>query len=379
MFLSKSIPSFTSIQCRTSFVRPAEIKIEGCEFAGKADNLLKILYELKTPKYTDYVLVCRDDREVCAHKSILIMNCEYFYIGLESSLADNIQSRTDLGNFDADIVEQVVAAMYTRKIKIDHSNIEALVEISKYLFFHTLLDACFLFMQVTLSVKNCYSYYRIADMHSMSPFKDNVVSFIKANIDSTLDEEEFCSLPFETVWYFISMDDLQVECEERLFFAIVKWGCVLPERLQTFSRLLQQLRIDSLPKGFIETQLEKYPLLKQAIGEWPPTTLMSMVRPSTVSEELKVACRTGDTFYLYDLKNKQVLTCRNPCSSAARFDFCVAENQIIVISGQYRGSLEKSKIHKIQFDNLAVLKRGMYANDYPWEYETNFKRSRKNC
>ena len=85
---------------------------------------------------------------------------------------------------------------------------------------------------------------------------------IKSNFFSVVKNDEFVSISKNSLINFISSDEIQVEREEEVYQAVLKWvKHDEVNRASDLPELLSHLRGKSLPKGFLKSEMTKEPLL----------------------------------------------------------------------------------------------------------------------
>ena len=204
-----------------------------------------------------------------------------------------------------------------------------------------------------------------------------------------MNSEEFVSISQKDLIRFISSDDIQVEKEEEVYQSVLKWVkhdeanrvAVLPE-------LLKHLRKDSLPKGFLESEMEREPLLMVARSDGDPApkktrkqkgtkrskkgkrvNSVQEVRPSTEIHNVMIGiekyypCKA----FFQDLdENKSFLLSVKSDLEYLRQIFSVRQN-LYVIGGNYHS--HHKKLTAVCFDDLKSA-RPLASERTPLELES---------
>ncbi|XP_032237178.2 kelch-like protein 3 [Nematostella vectensis] len=235
-------------------------------FRGDKNGLLLFLNALRKEGESGF---CDVNLEVegqvfAAHRCVLAANSQFFYTMFTSGMRDSNDSRIKLCSLTSGALSSILDFFYTREINISRDNVVDILEAASFLLLTPVKSACAQIILSALRINNCISTRRVADKYALEELKIKADSFIKKNFQQVRSEEEFLDLSIGELCELISSDDLNVETEEEVFEAVLKWvKHESQNRAMHLPTALPCLRFGSLSSDFVERQIEGESLLQQ--------------------------------------------------------------------------------------------------------------------
>ena len=197
------------------------------------------------------------NKQIAAHKLLLASAVPYFYSMFTHNLLESRQDTITLKDMDPDSVEAIVDFIYTSKIVINQTNVQILLRVSTLLQVNLIQKKCSEFLEQQLDPSNCLGIYAFAEMHGCGHLKTKSKNYCDRNFTKVVKDEEYLSLPFERVRWFLDQNELCVRSEIEVFDAVFHWVCHnIVQRKQHLKALLSLVRLHLLPKKFLASQLE---------------------------------------------------------------------------------------------------------------------------
>ncbi|XP_069647729.1 kelch-like protein 30 isoform X2 [Haliaeetus albicilla] len=191
-----------------------------------AQGVLEGLQRLRTnPKLADVTLVA-GGREFPCHRGVLALCSHYFHAMFSGDFAESIAARVELKEVDPGALEMLLDFAYTGKVTINQGNVEGLMRTSSQLHFPTIQ---------------------------------------KENFEAVSLQEEFLQLSKERLATYLSNDQLQVQEEQSLAEAVLRWVRHDPgPRAQFLPELLELAHLVSLPDQYLQNLLATEPLVRDS-------------------------------------------------------------------------------------------------------------------
>ena len=166
-------------------------------------HLMKGLDDLRKDEVFYDVRMVFGDREILAHKCILIASSDYFkslFLGPIKTKDDKV----DLSSVALDFasVKAVIDFLYTGKIKIDDENLGAVIKLSTFLLVKNIQFICEAYMRESKTLESCLTYYFLAEEYMLDK---NTRSYLAATMHSRFHD----CLIFEESTREISPDQLK--------------------------------------------------------------------------------------------------------------------------------------------------------------------------
>ena len=301
----------------------------GTKYKGRDSSSLSVLNRLRLEGEAGFcdVILEVEGRQLTTHRCVLAANSQFFYTMFSSGMKESNQKVLSLQSICFTSMSLILDYFYTREIVINDENVLDLLNASSFLLVTPVKNACIEHLSSKLGSDNCFSVLQIAEQFGADELAEKANNYIKTNFSIVVKNEEFVSISQEELVCLISSNDILVEEEEEVYRAVLKWVkhdeanrvAVLPE-------LLKHLRKDSLAKGFLESEMEREPLLMVARSDCDPAakeirkargrkrskkgkSLKSVqeVRPSTEIHNVMIGVQKGypRKAFFYDLEKSE--------------------------------------------------------------------------
>ena len=236
----------------------------GFRFKGSESSALSLLNKLRLEGeggFCDVTLEV-EGRQLATHRCVLAASSQFFYTMFHSGMKESNQTLLKLHSVSFDSMSLILDYFYTREIVINYDIVLELLNTASFLLVTPVKKVCIQILSNQLSIENCFSILQVADQFWASELEKRASNYIKENFFSAVNNEEFVSISKKSLIDFISSDEIQVEREEEVYQAVLKWVKYDEEnRVSDLPELLSHLRGKSLPKGFLKSEMSKEPLL----------------------------------------------------------------------------------------------------------------------
>ena len=236
----------------------------GIRFKGSESSALSLLNKLRLEGeggFCDVTLEV-EGRQLATHRCVLAASSQFFYTMFHSGMKESNQTLLKLHSVSFDSMSLILDYFYTREIVINDDNVLELLNTASFLLVTPVKKACIQILNNQLSIENCFSILQVAELFGASELAKRASNYIKENFFSAVNNEEFVSISKKSLIDFISSDEIQVEREEEVYQAVLKWVKYDEEnRVSDLPELLIHLRGKSLPKGFLKSEMSKEPIL----------------------------------------------------------------------------------------------------------------------
>ena len=236
----------------------------GFRFKGSESSALSLLNKLRLEGeggFCDVTLEV-EGRQLATHRCVLAASSQFFYTMFSSGMKESNETLLKLHSVSFDSMSVILDYFYTREIVIDDDNVLELLNTASFLLVTPVKKACIQILNNQLSIENCFSILQVAEQFGASDLEKRASNSIKENFFSAVNNEEFVCISKKSLIDFISSDEIQVEREEEVYQAVLKWVKYDEEnRSSDLPELLSHLRGKSLPKGFLKSEMSKEPLL----------------------------------------------------------------------------------------------------------------------
>ncbi|NXP53716.1 KLH30 protein, partial [Heliornis fulica] len=230
-----------------------------------AQSMLEGLQQLRAnPKLSDVVLVA-DGREFSCHRSVLALCSHYFCAMFSGNFAESIAVRVELKEVDPSALEMLLDFAYTGKVTINQGNVEGLMQTSSQLHFPAIQKVCSRYLRQQMDATNCLGICEFGESHGCPEVSSKAWSFLQENFEAVSQQEEFLQLSKERLAVYLSNDQLQVQEEQSLAEAVLRWVRHDPgPRAQFLPELLELAHLVSLPDQYLQNLLATEPLIRDS-------------------------------------------------------------------------------------------------------------------
>ncbi|OXB83486.1 UNVERIFIED_CONTAM: hypothetical protein H355_006333 [Colinus virginianus] len=230
-----------------------------------AQGVLEGLQRLRAhPKLSDVTLLA-GGREFPCHRGVLALCSHYFHAMFSGDFAESIAARVELKEVDPDALETLLDFAYTGKVTVNQGNVEGLMRTSSQLHFPTIQQVCSRYLRQQMDATNCLGICEFGESHGCPEVSSKAWSFLQENFEAVSQQEEFLLLSKERLAVYLSNEQLQVQEEQSVAEAVLRWVRHDPEqRAQFLPELLELARLVSLPDHYLQNLLAAEPLVRDS-------------------------------------------------------------------------------------------------------------------
>ncbi|XP_076198060.1 kelch-like protein 30 isoform X4 [Aptenodytes patagonicus] len=230
-----------------------------------AQGVLEGLQRLRAnPKLADVTLVAGGQEFPC-HRGVLALCSHYFHAMFSGDFAESIAARVELKEVDPGALEMLLDFAYTGKVTINQGNVEGLMRTSSQLHFPTIQKVCSRYLRQQMDATNCLGICEFGESHGCPEVSSKAWSFLQENFEAVSRQEEFLQLSKERLAVYLSNDQLQVQEEQSLAEAVLRWVRHDPgPRAQFLPELLELAHLISLPDQYLQNLLATEPLVRDS-------------------------------------------------------------------------------------------------------------------
>ena len=214
--------------------------------------LLAMLDSLRKTEELCDVIIKVGIKKLHAHKVVLSACCPYFRAMFTHEMAESRQSEVTIKDVDERAMELLIDFTYTASIKIDETNVQTVLPAACLLQLTEIQDACCEFLKKQLDPSNCLGIKAFADTHACTDLLHVADLYTLHNFQDVINSEEFLLLPIKQLCDIISSDELNVNSEEEVFTAVMKWlKYNLAERRDSLKEVLKHVRLPLVSARFL--------------------------------------------------------------------------------------------------------------------------------
>ncbi len=169
------------------------------------------------------VTLCVDGDEFPCHKIVLSSFSPYFKAMFSGDMAESKQEKVCINGVESGMIRLLIDYAYTSEIHITKTNVQSLLSAANLLEILPVRDACCQFMEKNMDESNCLGIHCFAEAHACTDLQEKAKEFTLHFFPDVCQQEEFLGLTQNKLIEFISNDDLNVDGEETVFNAVMRW------------------------------------------------------------------------------------------------------------------------------------------------------------
>ncbi|KAK2141152.1 hypothetical protein LSH36_1153g00045 [Paralvinella palmiformis] len=218
-------------------------------------SLMEVMKSMYDTKELVDITICVQDHHFQCHKNILAAASPYFRAMFTTDLHEKTQNEVHMYDVDASAMELIIQYAYTARLDISPQNAQNLLSLASLLQMMPVHKACARFMETQLDVTNCVGIYCFAIIHNCMELKNKAEEHIEKNFTLVHRGEEFLQLGHEKVATFLGSSELNVEKEDIVFEALMKWVSYDRSRVEHLAELLPLVRFPLLSSRYIQEKV----------------------------------------------------------------------------------------------------------------------------
>lgn len=126
-----------------------------------------------------------------------------------------------------------------------------------------MVDACATFLSKSLHLDSCIGILNLAESHVLTTLKTGAQDYITSQFSKVIKKPDFLDLPAQSLEIVLQRDDLDVNCEECVFEAVMQWvRDRQDERCPLLARLLSHVRLPLLEPAYFVEKVESDELIR---------------------------------------------------------------------------------------------------------------------
>lgn len=204
------------------------------------------------------------DRSIPCHRLILAACSPYFrefFFSEDGKEAE--RKEVVLENLDPDILESIVNYMYSAEIDINENNVQDVLAVANRFQIPSVFTVCVNYLQKNLSKKSCLAIYRLGLMMDCARLALTARDYIADRFETVAKEEDFLELAPPELFAIIGADALNVEKEEDVFEALMRWVRKdKDKRVKSLEEAFDFIRFRLLSEKYFKDKVEKDDLIK---------------------------------------------------------------------------------------------------------------------
>uniref|UniRef100_A0A671SL55 Kelch-like family member 40b n=1 Tax=Sinocyclocheilus anshuiensis TaxID=1608454 RepID=A0A671SL55_9TELE len=217
------------------------------------------LYDLlESDMMVDCVLKIKDKEFPC-HRLVLAACSSYFRAFFKSGVEESTQKKIVLEDVEPGVMGMILKYLYTSNINVTEQNVQDIFALANMLQIPSIFTVCVSFLQKRLSLSNCLAIFRLGLMLDCPRLAISARNFACERFQLIARDEEFLQLTPSELATIIASDSLNVETEQDVFEALIKWiGHDQEKRLEDLPGLLDCVRLRLVPEDYFTKNVEKH-------------------------------------------------------------------------------------------------------------------------
>ncbi|NXA41350.1 KLH30 protein, partial [Eudromia elegans] len=253
-----------------------------------AQSVLEGLQRLRAnPKLSDVTLLAAG-REFPCHRGVLALCSPYFEAMFSGNFMESISARVELKDVEPDALEVLLDFAYTGKVTINQANVEGLIRTANQLHFPTVQKVCSRYLRQQMDATNCLGICEFGERHGCPEVSSKAWCFLQENFEAVSQQEEFLQLSKERLAAYLSREQLQVQEEQSVAEAVLRWvRHDTAPRAQFLPELLELAHLVSLPEQYLQNLLAAEPLIRDSAASKAVVARYHSPRPSVLPQKLE--------------------------------------------------------------------------------------------
>ncbi|CAH2305713.1 kelch 41 [Pelobates cultripes] len=223
------------------------------------DGLKELLDE---SKFVDCFLKAGDKNLPC-HKLILAACSPYFREFFLSEESEEKKKNVELDNVDPNVLESILKYLYSADIELNDGNVQDIFALASRFQIPSVFTVCVTYLQRRLSPANCLAIFRLGLLLDCPRLAITARDYVSDRFEQICKEDDFLQLAPHELIAVISNDALNVEKEEVVFEAVMKWARTDKEnKVKSLNDVFDCIRFRLMPEKYFKEHVEKDDLIK---------------------------------------------------------------------------------------------------------------------
>uniref|UniRef100_F7EJJ0 BBSome complex member BBS5 n=1 Tax=Callithrix jacchus TaxID=9483 RepID=F7EJJ0_CALJA len=223
------------------------------------DGLKDLLDE---KKFIDCTLKAGDKSLPC-HRLILSACSPYFREYFLSEIDEAKKKEVVLDNVDPAVLDLIIKYLYSASIDLNDGNVQDIFALASRFQIPSVFTVCVSYLQKRLAPGNCLAILRLGLLLDCPRLAISAREFVSDRFVQICKEEDFMQLSPQELISVISNDSLNVEKEEAVFEAVMKWVRTDKEnRVKNLSEVFDCIRFRLMTEKYFKDHVEKDDIIK---------------------------------------------------------------------------------------------------------------------
>ncbi|KAM9332264.1 kelch-like protein 40b [Pholidichthys leucotaenia] len=220
------------------------------------------LYDLlENDKLVDCVLKIKDKEFPC-HRLVLCACSSYFRSIFLSDQEESKKKEVVLEDVEPGVMGLILKYLYTSKINVTEQNVQDIFAVANMYQIPSIFTVCVSFLQKRLTLSNCLAIFRLGLMLDCPRLAVSARNYACERFQLISRDDEFLQLHPSELAAILSNDNLNVETEEAVFEALMKWVSRDTEnREKELPGLLDCIRLRLISEDYLKEKVEKHKLI----------------------------------------------------------------------------------------------------------------------
>ncbi|XP_063789780.1 kelch-like protein 41 [Pseudophryne corroboree] len=223
------------------------------------DGLKELLDE---NKFVDCFLKAGEKSLPC-HRLILAACSPYFREFFLSDESEEKKKNMELDNVEPGVMESILKYLYSADIDLDDGNVQDIFALASRFQIPSVFTVCVTYLQRRLSTANCLAIFRLGLLLDCPRLAVTARDYVCDRFSQICNEDDFQQLAPHELIAVISSDSLNVENEEIVFEAVMKWVRTDKEnKVKNLVEVFDCIRFRLMTEKYFKDHVEKDDLIK---------------------------------------------------------------------------------------------------------------------
>lgn len=217
---------------------------------------------LENDKFVDCVLKIKDQEFPC-HRLVLAASSPYFKAMFLSDLEESKKREIVLKDVEPGIMGMILKYIYTSTINLTEQNVQDIFMVANMYQIPSIFSVCISYLEQKMVLSNCLAIFRLGLLLECPKLASKARDYICDRFEFLVRDQDFQQLGSGELAAIITCDSLNVEKEETVFEALMKWVEYDPrERLRDLPDLLHCVRFRLMPPVYFKEKVEGHRLIR---------------------------------------------------------------------------------------------------------------------
>lgn len=221
-------------------------------------EILKRLNKLRESQVMCDVVIKIGNHEFPAHRNILSASSDYFLAMFNGNMKESTEQSIYLNGIGVETMRAILNFIYTGEIVLNKANVESILQAANLLLVQTVKDACCRFLESRLTINNALAIQLFAEVYACDELHSIACEFIYQNFAYVSETDDFLSLSPRQLALLLQSDEINAECEEKVYEAMMRWiRSDVRARRQHFPELVKHIRLPLISPYYLVDYIEK--------------------------------------------------------------------------------------------------------------------------